>query len=126
MARKSPQLDEVVRKHIRELRQQRGLTQEELCERAGISVDAVSRIEGGSRIPTLDTLERLAQAFAVSPATFLDGVAATRTAKPGRSASVRRIHSLLDGQPEEVQRLAEQLVTTLVRAFSVGVRAQRK
>jgi transcriptional regulator with XRE-family HTH domain len=120
MARKDlPHLDEVVRQRIRELRAERGLTQEQVCERAGISVDAVSRIEGGTRVPTLDTIERLARALAVTPSTFMEKAQAV--SEPGYPWPLRRVVSLLDGQPEELQRLAEQVVALLVRAFSAGV-----
>jgi transcriptional regulator with XRE-family HTH domain len=125
MARKDrPSLDEIVRLRIRELRVERGLTQEQLCERAGISIDAVSRIEGGSRVPTLDTIERLARAFAVSPLTFLERASAAP--KSQTSPHLRRVLALLEGQPEEVQRLAEQFVSVLVRAFATGLRSVGK
>ncbi len=121
MARKDRlSLDEIVRRRIRELRVERGLTQEQLCERAGISVDAVSRIEGGSRVPTLDTIERLARAFGVSPMNFLERASAP---KSRTTPHLRRVLALLEGQPEEVQRLAEQFVSVLVRAFATGLRS---
>jgi transcriptional regulator with XRE-family HTH domain len=126
MSRKErPRLEEVVRRRIRELRAERGLTQEQLCERAGISIDAVSRIEGGTRVPTLDTIERLARAFSVAPVTFL-GDKGSVVSEPGPSPRIRRIAWLLDGRPEELQRLAEQLVVALVRAFAAGTRAGEK
>ena len=119
MGRKDyPRLDEGVRQRIRELRVERGYTQEQLCERAGISIDAVSRIEGGSRVPTLDTIERLARAFSVSPAAFLEK--APTVSEPRPAAPFRRIQALLAGQPDEVQRLAEQAVSAVVRAYSAG------
>jgi transcriptional regulator with XRE-family HTH domain len=125
MARKDrPRLEEIVRRRIRELRLERGLTQEQLCERADISVDAVSRIEGGTRVPTMETIERLAKAFAVTPTTFLDKAPAL--SEPVQPLPIRRVVSLLEGQPEELQRLAEQVVTILVRAFSAGTRTGRK
>src|SRR5690606_13234075 len=49
-------LSDRVQRHIRELRKERGLTQEQVCELAGVSVDAVTRIESGTRTPTLPTL----------------------------------------------------------------------
>ncbi len=117
MGRKDyPRLDEGVRQRIRELRAERGFTQEQLCERAGISVDAVSRIEGGSRVPTLETIERLAKAFSVSPAAFLEKAPAC--SEPRQPLPLRRILSLLEGQPDEVQRLAEQAVALVLRAYS--------
>jgi transcriptional regulator with XRE-family HTH domain len=50
-----------VRQRIRHLREQNGLTQDKLCEYAGISSDSITRIEGGSRVPRLDTLEKIAR-----------------------------------------------------------------
>jgi transcriptional regulator with XRE-family HTH domain len=46
---------------VRDLRQARGLTQEGLAERAGISISFVSMIERGERSPSYDTLLQLAQ-----------------------------------------------------------------
>src|SRR5580698_7249956 len=99
------QLEEVVRERIRQLRGERGLTQEQLCERAGVSIDAVSRIEGGSRVPTLETVERLARALAVSPDALLVAESGTLVAEPTVATAVRRIVAVLSAQPDEVQRL---------------------
>ena len=51
---------------IRLWRMARNLTQAALEERAGLSHNAVSRIECGSVSPRLDTIERIAQALDVS------------------------------------------------------------
>jgi predicted ATPase/class 3 adenylate cyclase len=49
---------------LRRARRAAGLTQEELAERSGISVDAISLLERGlTRAPQLDTLERLSEAL---------------------------------------------------------------
>ncbi|MBX3233590.1 MAG: helix-turn-helix transcriptional regulator [Labilithrix sp.] len=106
---------------MRELRGERGFTQEELCERAGISVDAISRIEGGSRTPTLDTIESVAEALGVSPLAFFDPDMKTAPSKKS-SASLRRIVALLDGQDEELLRVAETCVTAVVRAYRLARR----
>jgi transcriptional regulator with XRE-family HTH domain len=108
-------LVEVVRRRIRELRRARGLTQEELCESAGISIDAISRIEGGSRAPTLPTLERIARALQISPAAFFEVVEPPpETAQPVR---LRRLVSVLERHPENVLVLAEDVVNAVVRAY---------
>jgi transcriptional regulator with XRE-family HTH domain len=44
------------------LRQQAGLTQQELAGRAGTSQPAIARLEAGAASPTLATLDRLARA----------------------------------------------------------------
>jgi transcriptional regulator with XRE-family HTH domain len=57
---------------LKELRKQRGLTQEDLAMRTGRSVDAVSQWERGLNWPTFETLIRLADALDVPPRTFFD------------------------------------------------------
>ncbi len=40
-----------------------GWTQEELAERAGVSVETISRLEGGKHRPQAATVEKIDQAF---------------------------------------------------------------
>lgn len=53
-------------KRIREVREAKGLTAHELARRSGVLRPNVSRLEGGKHVPTIDTLERIAQALHVS------------------------------------------------------------
>lgn len=55
-----------VRRRLRELRTQRGLTLEEVAARARIDVSTLSRLESGKRRLALDHLPRLAEALSVS------------------------------------------------------------
>jgi transcriptional regulator with XRE-family HTH domain len=124
MRRQPSKLVGVVRQRIRQLRLERGLTQEELCERAGISVDAISRIEGGTRIPTLTTLEHIAQALGVAPVAFLEGVAAPATSP--RPAPLRRVVTLLEREPEALIFIAEDAVSAVIRAYRGGTGTRRR
>jgi transcriptional regulator with XRE-family HTH domain len=56
---------------IRALRIDRGLTQEYVAERAGISLWQLSRIESGKASPNRDTIERIAPILGVTAA-YLD------------------------------------------------------
>jgi transcriptional regulator with XRE-family HTH domain len=58
-------------KRVRELREQRGLSQEQLAERAGLHWTYVSGIERGRRNPGLNTLGALAKALGVTLWEFL-------------------------------------------------------
>ena len=49
-------------------RRRAGLTQEELAEAAGISVDMISKLEGGGSGARFGVIERLADALDVDPA----------------------------------------------------------
>lgn len=55
-----------VRRRLRELRTQRGLTLDEVATRADIDVSTLSRLESGKRRLALDHLPRLAAALSVS------------------------------------------------------------
>ena len=61
-----------LRKRFKELlaahRRRRGLTQEDLAEAAGLSVDMISKIEVGATGARFPSIERLAQAVQVDPA----------------------------------------------------------
>lgn len=52
---------------IKSLRRGRGLTQDQVAERTGLSVNYLSRIERGLENPTLGTLLSLAEALKVDP-----------------------------------------------------------
>ena len=58
---------------FRELRREKGLTQEQLAERLGVSRRTVSRWETGSNLPDLDILIEMADYYEVELRELLDG-----------------------------------------------------
>lgn len=65
-AKPEDDVDTRVRRRLRELRTQRGLTLEEVATRADIDVSTLSRLESGKRRLALDHLPRLASALSVT------------------------------------------------------------
>lgn len=63
---KADDVDLRVRRRLRELRTQRGLTLDDVAKRADIDVSTLSRLESGKRRLALDHLPRLATALSVS------------------------------------------------------------
>lgn len=59
---------------VRELRRQKGLTQEQLAERADLHVTYISGIETGSRNPSLTAIAALAKGFGISLSELFEGV----------------------------------------------------
>ena len=115
-------LKQVVSERIKALRLERGLTQEQLCERAEISVDAVNRIENGTRVPTIDTLEKIASALGSSVSDLLH----TQTQKPAKSpAAVRRLLTLVEHEPPDVQETIEEIVRAALKLTKKKPRARR-
>ncbi len=62
--------------NLRSLRKQRGLSQELVSERAGMSLGGVQAIEGGNRWPERETVARLAIALGVSEARLFQNILA--------------------------------------------------
>ena len=57
---------------ISQLRMKAGMTQAKLSEEADLSIDSISRIERGDRAPSLESLEKVAEALGVDPAELLN------------------------------------------------------
>lgn len=58
--------------NVRRLREERGWSQEDYADRAGIHRTYVSDIERGRRNPTITVVEKLAAPLEVSPGQLID------------------------------------------------------
>jgi transcriptional regulator with XRE-family HTH domain len=59
-------------KRLRQLRDDRGLSQRALAKKAGISREYLARLETGRQDPTLSTLEKIAKALKVKVGAIVD------------------------------------------------------
>ena len=59
-------------KRIKQIRNRRGLSQEELSDASGLSLRTIQRIENGETMPHADSLKKLAIALEVSPDEIID------------------------------------------------------
>jgi transcriptional regulator with XRE-family HTH domain len=64
-------LRETVARNLRRLRQEKGLSQEELAHRAGINRNYIGMLEREEHAATVDMLEKLAEVLDVDPAELL-------------------------------------------------------
>ncbi|NUR27884.1 MAG: helix-turn-helix transcriptional regulator [Catenulispora sp.] len=77
MSRPTPPDDWVIARRrqvgeqIRRVREERNLTQQDVCSRSGVDVASYSRIEQGHASPLLDTLIRIADAIGVPLAALM-------------------------------------------------------
>lgn len=65
-------LRRIVARNLKRLRQERGLSQEELADLAGLNRNYIGMIERQENAATLDTLEELAKALQVDPVRFIE------------------------------------------------------
>jgi transcriptional regulator with XRE-family HTH domain len=83
-------------RHVRSLRRARGLTQEGLAERCGLSTDTIRRLEHGSFSPSLDTLRKLVGGLDILLSTLFEGYELNRRDRE------RELAGLLVGRPARV------------------------
>jgi transcriptional regulator with XRE-family HTH domain len=65
-------LRRIVARNLKRLRKERGLSQEELADLAGLNRNYIGMIERQENAATVDTLEALAKALEVEPARLFD------------------------------------------------------
>lgn len=92
---------------IRSLRNGRSITQDELAERSGLSVDSIRRIERGALSPSLETIQKLADGLDVSLTTLFGGL------EDGRGRLVDEICDLLERQTPPMARMASKVLRAM-------------
>ncbi len=97
-------------RYIRQLREERGLTQSELAERAELAVDSIRRIEHGQLSPSLQSVAKLATGMEISLHSLFGGYEA-----PG-SFLADRICDLLARRPNEDVASAHRVIVALLGA----------
>ena len=66
------QLRQQFAKRLKELRQQKGMTQEELAKATGLSVSFIRAIEQATHTPSFDSIEKLCDALNIQPKNLFD------------------------------------------------------
>lgn len=97
---------------LRQLRQERGLTQEEVAERVGLTRQAVSGYEAGRTQPGLDVLQRLAEIYQVELTDIIYGRAGT-----DRMRRALKITALVMAAVVLAAQLAEALLLWTANRF---------
>ena len=115
-ANEDERLDERVRRRLRALRAERGLTLAQVAERASIDVSTLSRLESGKRRLALDHIPALAAALGVTADELLG-------ARPPRDPRVRMQPTRLEGMT--MWPLSQQAGGGL-RAYKIAVSGRRR
>jgi transcriptional regulator with XRE-family HTH domain len=103
-----------VGQRIRELRMARGMTQEQLGERAGLSYKAVGEIERGLGNPTIGTLDTIAAALQIDLSALFDTA-------PGRLGGIQ-LYPLTKADVDLAREALDSLDTVLSKASRRRVR----
>jgi transcriptional regulator with XRE-family HTH domain len=96
---------ELLGARIKELRKARGFTQEQFAEMIGVEPRHVSRMEGGYTAPSINRLEKIAEALNIPLKDFFDFMHLdspdTRT---------KNMEELVKGMNEDYQRIIYKIV----------------
>lgn len=95
-------LEEVVKKRLKAIRENLNLNQSQFADRLGISQAAISQFEDGKRVPSIETLDKIASALHMSVVALLSDENATD-----------------DQKTEVIQQLTAQLATMNMQELQV-------
>ena len=98
-------------KRLRSLRRAKDMTQEQVAERAGLSLQSVGEIERGRGNPTLVNVERLSDALDIELTELFD----LGDVKMTREQAVQEILARLEGATEEQVRALLTMVRVLIQ-----------
>jgi transcriptional regulator with XRE-family HTH domain len=93
------------------LREVRGLTQEQLAERCGLSADTIRRLEHGEFSPSLRTLRKVARGFEMSVSQLFQGFDVD--AEPDETTELA---ALVRGRDRRTIAAVVELTRTFLRA----------
>jgi transcriptional regulator with XRE-family HTH domain len=116
--RRSPTVTQLLGRRLRALRELRGLTQEQLGERAGVSGKFIGQCERGVGNPSISVVARLAQSLHVELWELVRFEESRAAGAPARAATAfaaaERMSEYLSGRPAgEVERALRILEAAL-------------
>jgi len=106
---------ERVCKRVKELRKLAGLTQEQLAAKADLSVDGIRKIETVRTTPTLETLEKIGQALALSLSELL--TFESSTPENAQRQELEQIHLYLATRDVKEIRIAKKVVEAVIKGL---------
>ena len=118
-------MDMTIGKRIAQLRREKGLTQEELANRMGVSPQAVSKWENDQTCPDISALPKLARLFGVTVDELLEGkeaLPAVRMLPPEQRKDIKDMLLRITVDSAEGDRIRVNLPMALVEiAMEIGM-----
>ena len=104
-----PDIKEILGKRIKKLREEIGLSQEELALRIKLHPSFISMIEKGKRLPSLYTIEEIATALNMTLSELFNFT----TQKSKLDPVTKEISKLIKNQPERNKKIVLNIIRTL-------------
>lgn len=106
------ELLDFTRRRIIAIRQNLGLSQQALAERADLSVDSIGKLERGEQLVSLKTLNKLCQALGIPLPAFFG--AETETSQDDTQKTILSLCLYLSGKDPRHVRLADAMTRQLI------------
>ncbi|MFH2121509.1 MAG: helix-turn-helix transcriptional regulator [Pseudomonadota bacterium] len=91
-----------------QLRTEAGMTQAKVATITNLSVDLISRIERGARAPSLETIEKIAEALSIRPADLFNFDGEELKIQSECPFEVMELWKLLkDGRPHHIKKICQ-------------------
>ncbi len=84
--------NDVLGREIKRVREEKGITQEELASRMNVNAQNISSYERGERCPSLFWMNRLYEALEIDPAKFTDDLYKRLNESPISAVNVTKIN----------------------------------
>jgi transcriptional regulator with XRE-family HTH domain len=94
---------------LRKMREDKGLSQQDLAELAGVQASAISHFELGRRLPSFENIRRLADALNVTSDYLLGREVVREVAGPEAAALFRDYRALSTEDQQALSKFAEHL-----------------
>jgi transcriptional regulator with XRE-family HTH domain len=101
-------------RHVKRLREVRGLTQEVLAERSGLSADTIRRFEHGQFSPSHRTLRKLCKGLGLTVSQLFRGF---ELDNDDDSDGISKLAGLVRGRGQQTLELIFELVRVFLRAL---------
>lgn len=100
---------ELINKNIKDLRKKHNLTQEQFCEKIGMSLQGLSNLERNRYQPTADTIDRICKVFKLTPIELL--------AEPNKENGtiIKNICNLLSNCPKTKLKKIYNIIEILIK-----------
>jgi len=111
---------------MRELREQRGLSQEALADICGLHRTYIGLIERGERNLSLHTLEAVAQGLGVAVAELFSGIPASTAPRQRKSSTGAPALADIAAHLETIKRILIEAKLTDAQRYEAAYKATRK
>ena len=101
-------------RRIAEIRKRRRMSQSDLAEKLGITLDSVSRIERGATAPRIDRMDEIAQVLVVPLWTLFRADDSPAAATTGKAAVIQEVIAMMETRDEAAAKLVRDVVARIL------------